>query len=173
MTSPRARTALQKAALVAALVGLASVAACATDGEAVDYGAVDLTTGEDVSTAALRGQPVLLVSWATWCRECDQELASLQAFASSPAADGIEVVAVNLDAASVEDQIDAKITRAGLDVTLWRDRRNQFRRSFSALGVPTTVLLDADGVVVATYPGGVDLNDDDLLATLAGLRGAS
>ena len=57
----------------------------------------------------------------------------LQEFSSSEDAKGLEVVAVNLDAASVDDEIDAKIERHGLSTQLWRDRRNEFKR---VLGVP-------------------------------------
>jgi peroxiredoxin len=134
------------------------------------YEVADLATGEPVSVSSLRGEPVLLVSWATWCRECDEELAGLQEFADSDAAQGIHIVAVNLDAADVDDEIDAKVAKHGLSVDLWRDRRNEFKRTFGALGVPTTVLLNADGEVVGTFPGAIDFDDADVLAAIDDVR---
>ncbi len=150
------------AVAVAVLVG----AGCGAGGGAPGYAAVTLDGGEEVSVADLRGRPALLVSWATWCRECDEELAGLQEFAASPAADGVQVVAVNIDAAEVDDEIAAKVERHGLTVQLWRDRQNRFRSAFGALGVPTTVVLDADGTVVGTFPGAVDFDADEVLAAL-------
>jgi peroxiredoxin len=155
-------------ASVAAIVGLAA-AGCGGSGSA-GYSAEDLATGADVSVDELEGSPALLVSWATWCRECDEELAGLQAFAESPEADGVAIVAVNLDAADVDDEIDEKIDRHGLTVELWRDRRNEFRGAFGALGVPTTVVLDADGDVVGTFPGAVDFDEADVLDALERAR---
>lgn len=140
---------------------------------AVGYSATDLRSGESVSVESLRGRPVVLVSWATWCRECDEELTALQAFSDSDDADGVAVVAVNLDAADVDAAIDAKIDANGLEVTLWRDRRNDFKRSFGALGVPTTILLDHEGRVAGTFPGGVDLETGEMRSTLDNLRRAS
>jgi thiol-disulfide isomerase/thioredoxin len=158
------------------LVLAALLAACGGgSGGASDYGAEALRSGEPVSVEELRGSPALLVSWATWCRECDEELAGLAEFAASDAAEGLSVVVVNLDAASVEDEIDEKIARHGLEdpelgLALWRDRRNQYKRSFGALGVPTTVLLDADGAVAGTFPGAIDFDDTEVLAALDDVR---
>lgn len=152
-----------------AVVGVTAVlflSGCGSGADDGPYGAKDLVTGADVSVASLRGSPALLVSWTTWCTECDDELAGLQAFFESPDADGIQVVAVNLDAADNLDEIDAKVDRHGLSMPLWRDRRNDFKAAFGALGVPTTILLDERGDVVETFPGAVDFDDQAVLASL-------
>ena len=156
-------------ALIAATFVL--VAGCGDAGtDVVSYGAKDLVTGADVSVESLRGTPVLLVSWATWCAECDEELSGLQEFAESNAADGIEVVAVNIDASDVTDEINAKIDRHSLTTSLWRDKRNEFKRAFGALGVPTTVILDANGTMVGLFPGAVDFGDQRILEALLQVR---
>jgi thiol-disulfide isomerase/thioredoxin len=139
---------------------------------AASYSAKNLVSGADVSVTSLRGTPVLLVSWATWCVECDEELSGLQHFAESNAADGIEIVAVNIDASDVTDEINAKIDKHGLTTSLWRDRRNEFKRAFGAFGVPTTVLLDANGAVVGLFPGAVDFDDHVIRDALEKVQGA-
>ena len=158
-----------RSVLVAAVLTLLLVSCGGGEG-GTGYEIADLATGEPVSVSSLRGEPVLLVSWATWCRECDEELAGLQEFADSDADEGIHIVAVNLDAADVDDEIDAKVAKHGLSVDLWRDRRNEFKRTFGALGVPTTVLLNADGEVVGTFPGAIDFDDADVLAAIDDVR---
>jgi peroxiredoxin len=115
----------------------------------------------------------VLVSWATWCTECDEELERFEQFAGSPDADGLQIVAVNIDAADVQDEIDAKIERHHLSMALWRDPRNAFKRAFGALGVPTTVVLDRDGQVAGTFPGAVDFDDDAVVTALDSVRGPS
>ena len=153
-----------------ALAGAVVLAACGSEDSGSSYTATDMVSGEEVSVDSLQGRPALLVSWTTWCTECDEELAGLAAFADSPEAEGIEIVAVNLDAAHVEDEIDAKVSEHGLTTTLWRDRRNEFRGAFGAIGVPTTVLLDAEGEVAGTFPGAVDFEDAEVLEALDELR---
>lgn len=157
------------AVLAAATVSLTVLAGCGgSSGSAPSYQAVELFDDDTaVSVADLAGAPALLVSWATWCHACDEELAGLAEFAASDAAEGVQIVAVNLDAADVDDQIRDKVERHGLDVELWRDRRNEFRRAFGALGVPTTVLLDADGGVRGLFAGAVDFDSHDVTVALA------
>jgi thiol-disulfide isomerase/thioredoxin len=174
--SPVRRTLTVLAALLVPAVALAGVAGCAggDGGDAVAYLATDLVTGEEVSLEAWRdGRPAVLVSWATWCQECDEQLAALAAFAASPASGGLAVAAVNLDAADVEDEIRAKVDAHGLTTALWRDRRNDFKRSFAALGVPTTVVVGADGTVQAMFPGAADFDDDAVVAALDRARGGA
>lgn len=149
-------------AVLAVLTALAVLAAACGPSAAdrAPYNAVDLRSGEPVSVDDHAGGPLLLVSWTTWCTECDELLSGLADFAASPAAEGVTIVAVNLDAADVEDRIEAKIAEHGLTTALWRDRRNDFKRAFAALGVPTSVLLDAGGSVVASFPGAADFEGE-------------
>lgn len=149
------------------------LAACARDDAPAGYEAVDLDTGERTTVASLRGEPAVLMSWTTWCTECDEALAGLQAFAGSAAARGVTVVAVNLDASDVAAAIDEKLADHQLTTLVWRDRRNDFERAFGALGVPTTVILAADGSVAGTFPGAVDLARADVRAALVSARAPS
>lgn len=158
--------------LAAAVLAVAAGCGGGGGGDAASYRATDMGTGEEVSVDDLAGRPILLVSWATWCAECDELLGGLQAFADSPAAEGVEVVAVNLDASDTAE-IDAKIDDHGLTTGLWRDRRNEFKRSFGALGVPTSVVIDVDGAVVASFPGAVDFAGDEVASALASAQGGA
>lgn len=161
--------------LASSLVSVLVLVAGCGDGRGtstVAYTAADLATGNEVSVSSLRGAPVLLVSWATWCNECDAELSGLQDFAESNAAAGIEIVAVNIDASDVGDEINAKIAKHGLTTSLWRDKRNEFKRAFGALGVPTSVLLDASGAMIGLFPGAVDFQEQQVLDALEHVRGS-
>jgi peroxiredoxin len=151
-------------------VALWASTSCGSSTGRVAYSAVDMSSGHSVSLGALRGSPVVLVSWTTWCTECDAELQQLHDFVGSSAATGIEVVAVNLDAADNSAEIDAKIERHDLSTRLWRDRHNEFKRAFGAIGVPTTVVVDAGGTVVGVFPGAVDFHDAAIVAALDKVR---
>lgn len=162
-----------RAVRVAGLLAVLLAAGCSSSGlEQARYTAQDLATGEEVSVADLYGRPALLVSWATWCNECDEELEGLQRFAASEAARGLELVAVNLDVRG-DHAVQEKIAEHGLTTRLWRDPRNDFKKAFGALGVPTTVLVAADGTVAGIFPGAVDFEDEAVLEAVAELREAA
>jgi len=50
---------------------------------------------------AWAGRPVLINVWATWCAPCLHELPELQRFASTQGADGVQVVGIALDDATL------------------------------------------------------------------------
>ncbi len=156
--------------IVAALTVALSLAACAGSGssaDAIDYSAESFPSGEAVSTADLRGDPLLLASWATWCVECEEEMPALERFWRDRRDDGLQVVAVNLNAPGpAEDRIATMAADWGLSMPQWRDADNDFTSAFDGVGVPMVVLLDAEGAIVGTWHGAVDFEDADFLAAV-------
>ena len=64
---------------------------------------LDRLGGGSIELAELRGKLVLLDFWATWCPPCVLEIPELNAFYEEHRADGVEVVAIAIDADDPED----------------------------------------------------------------------
>jgi thiol-disulfide isomerase/thioredoxin len=64
---------------------------------APDYAAAMLDGQGDLSLAALRGEVVLLNTWATWCRPCREEMPLLQQLRQDYGDQGLRVVGVSID----------------------------------------------------------------------------
>ena len=134
--------------------------------EPLDYAAVDAATSAPVSLADLRGAPVLLAGWATWCPPCERELPELERLhREQTAGDGAEggglrVVVVNVDEAA-DEVVTAAITEHGLTMPVWRDRRNRFGDVVGGVAFPVNALVDADGRLVQTWNGVLDVDDDE------------
>ena len=109
-----------------------------------------------VSTVALRGQPVLLTTWATWCTACREELPAVERLYARERARGLRVVAVNVNADGVGYRAKELVASLGLTMPVWSDPGHAFSAQFTAIGVPTTVLLDASGRVVRIWQGGIE-----------------
>lgn len=107
----------------------------------------------------LRGAPALLTSWATWCKECKTLLPELEELSDDQDVDGLQVVAVNVNAPGSEDEVVALERQYGMTMDRWRDVDNEFTQAFRSRGVPTSVLVDADGMVVRRWPGGIPVDD--------------
>lgn len=110
--------------------------------------------GGSLTLSNLRGKPTLINFWATWCPPCRRELPALQA-AYTTYQDDIGFVAVNVkeDPATVT----ALVQELGLTFPIALDSDGQVSNiAYEVRGLPTSVFVDANGVVVARHIGPLD-----------------
>jgi peroxiredoxin len=120
-----------------------------------DYVAPDFTlpqlTGSSLSLSDFRGKPTLIHFWASWCSPCRQELATLQSTYNTNG-DTIGLVAINVKEPA--DTVAAFVTETGLTFPVALDPAGQISdAAYQIRGVPTTIIVDANGVVTARHVG--------------------
>jgi hypothetical protein len=76
------------------------------------------------------------------------------------------VIAVNIDLPGESRGINAMIQKYSLTMPIWSDTNNVYSATFKALGVPTSVLLDAQGKIVKTWIGQTDFQDAEVNAAI-------
>lgn len=142
-----------------ALAALALSSACAGD-DGPGFRAVDLATGEPRTSADVRGEVTLLAGWATWCLPCERELPALEAALPEFTAAGVRVVAVNVDADTIDDdEVARTIARLAPSLEVWRDGDSSLLATYEGFLMPFSVMLDADGEVLRTWNGALDPDD--------------
>jgi cytochrome c biogenesis protein CcmG, thiol:disulfide interchange protein DsbE len=113
--------------------------------------------GRPVHLAGLRGRPIVLNLWASWCGPCREELPVLQEF-HERAGDRVMVLGVDF-----EDTRPAAALQLLEESGVTYPQVADFDKAVdSALGrhpVPMTVLVDADGTVVSKLPLQVESAD--------------
>lgn len=114
--------------------------------EAPPYAARNLQ-GDSVSLALLRGKPVLLNVWATWCLPCKEEIPFLETLYQKHADAGLQIVGVSIDARGDEGKIESFARDFRMTYPIWRDPDERVNARFLAIGVPSTYLIDRDGVL--------------------------
>jgi len=105
--------------------------------------------GTQHSLHALRGQVVMLVFWATWCKTCPRELPHLSEIAHALAPQGLVTLSVNgeQDAGPV-----VEMTR-GLSFPVLRDPEDRVRQAYEAFAVPRVVIVDRAGRIARIIRG--------------------
>lgn len=143
------RQALRRGLLVAAAVfallwGGSLLALAAWSPPARSLPAIVLTgpDGEVVDFAALRGQPVVLNFWASWCPSCRRELPLLAETARRR--QGLRVLLVNQG--EPLETVRAHLAASGLELPeVLLDPTMALAEHFALRGYPTSVLIDAEG----------------------------
>ena len=140
-----------------AFLGLAGAAGAVQAGDpAPDYSARLLGSEKNVALTDLRGEVVLLNTWATWCEPCREEMPRFEAFYQRHRNDGLVVVGVNIDEGRNDGFVSRYLEREGVTFPVWRDPANRFGKRFRVLGPPETFLLDRDGQVLFNWRGQMD-----------------
>ena len=125
--------------------------------------------GAQVSLSQLRGRVVVMNLWASWCPPCRAEMPELQRFADAYRARGVTVVGVNQGESAQRARAFARSLQ--IRFPIWLDQRQEYGRAYTALGLPTTVVVARDGTIVRGFDG--PLTFDELRAAVAGAIGPS
>jgi thiol-disulfide isomerase/thioredoxin len=121
-------------------------------------------SGNSVALDSLRGHPVLINFWATWCAPCIEEMPSLVRLQAKMGDLKILAVSEDRQGASVVDPFVAKNHVGQLAIFL--DSKNDVGHAFQIEGLPTSVLIGADGREVGTLEGAADWDSAAMLDQL-------
>ena len=143
------------------------VAPPAASVQAPDF-ALPTLTGGSVRLADLHGKAVVLNFWATWCVPCRTEMSTLEALYRRYRADGLEVLAVNLDRLSTAG-VETFVKEVQVSFPILLDPAWSTTSLYGVVGLPTTYLIDRTGHVVVREVGERDWADDASRAAVAKL----
>jgi peroxiredoxin len=122
----------------------------------VDFTLPDLQ-GQLVRLVDLRGRPVLLNIWATWCYPCREEMPSMNALYKDYSAKGLAMVAIATDTGG-KAVVAPFIQAHGLTFPVLLDPQNLVGTQLQVPGIPTSYLLDKRGRVIGIVTGARDWN---------------
>jgi thiol-disulfide isomerase/thioredoxin len=121
--------------------------------------------GEEFALGDTRGRPVLVNLWATWCPPCVEELASIDRLAQRVADTGVAFLLVTPEEAAPVREFLAR-RPLGVPVLL---EGTLAPEAFGAIVLPTTFVLDAEGVIRLHHRGAADWDTPEVEALLRAL----
>ena len=125
--------------------------------------------GQELQLASLKGKPLLINLWATWCAPCVAELPQLDKIAADMP--GLKVLTVNQDMEKLDKVAPFLSSHGAAPGTTrlepWLNPDNSLTFQFGADTLPATILYDAAGREVWRTIGGRDWTSADTAALLA------
>ena len=118
---------------------------------APNFVAKDLNGTKVELKEVLKGGPVLVSFWATWCKPCIKELGELQKVYKKYREKGFEILAVDVDGPRSVSKVRSMVKGLGWDFPVLWDESKDIYRSYQVLGIPHTVLINTSGEIVYTH----------------------
>ena len=127
-----------------------------------DFSLPFLNSETNTTLSAHKGKVVFLNFWATWCPPCRAEMPSMEVLYQHFKDQGLEMLAINggEDPAMVEKFInDNHYTFPVLS-----DRRNRISTLYGVTGIPTTFIIDRQGMIIGRLVGAIYWDDPKIIA---------
>lgn len=122
---------------------------------------VEALSGENLLSSSLTGTVTLLNFWATWCPPCRKEMPSIESLYKKMEGTNFRIVAVS--ASEKRADVEKFIAAQKYSFPIYLDERGSISSSLASQGIPTTYILDKNGLVIAGLVGAREYDDDQLI----------
>lgn len=117
--------------------------------------------GQSVKLGDLRGHPVLINFWATWCEYCLEEMPVIEKYSQQYAP---ELIVLGVDVGDSLDQIISVVNKYGFTYNILWDPDSRVFKNYRLDSFPVTFLLDNQGTVKVKHIG--YMSESNLVAYL-------
>ncbi len=113
-------------------------------------------SGGVVTLSKLRGHPVLINFWASWCVACRAEAPELQKLYAEYGKRGLIVLGVNTTQQDTVADARAYVSEFKLTFDIPMDEKGNVARAYRVVGLPTSFFVDSLGVIRQATIGQMD-----------------
>jgi len=101
--------------------------------------------GESSSISQIKGTPVLVNFWATWCSPCTYEMPFLQQVYEDWPEEELAMLAINIQEGS--SQVSQFMQSQGFSFPVLLDSNGNVAQRYNVHGIPSTFFINSDGVI--------------------------
>ena len=125
--------------------------------------------GPEVNISELRGRPVIVNFWASWCPPCRKEMPLLIAAYQKYRDARLEVIAINLSDQERAKDIREFVAEFAMPFPVALDEKGKVWNRYGLIALPTTVFVGPDGLVRLVNSGPIteEILHRDLAAILS------
>lgn len=126
--------------------------------------------GKEVKLSDYKGKVVFLNFWATWCRPCRYEMPFMENLKSEMNGYDFVILAVSVDRAKTE-KIKEFIKNNGYTFEVFHDSSRELHKIYQHQnqGIPTTYIIDKDGIIIEVSVGAEKWNSKERLSQFKAL----
>lgn len=106
------------------------------------------------------GKTILLVFWATWCAPCITEMGDLDILQKDFRKTNFLVLPISEDYSGIEVVKTFYKSHDLRHLSIMHDYKNALFKSFGIAGLPTSILINAEGMAVARFTGSINWYDE-------------
>tara|TARA_B100002052_G_C15744925_1_gene535021 strand:+ start:230 stop:739 length:510 start_codon:yes stop_codon:yes gene_type:complete len=114
-----------------------------------------------------KGNLVLLNFWATWCAPCKEEMPSLDLLQVNEDLNNLKIFPINVGQDNLEKSLSFFKNLKIKNLKIYFDETMSNAKKFSLRGLPTTILLNKDGLEFARIVGSIDFKDKEFIKWLS------
>lgn len=111
--------------------------------------------GSPLRLRDFKDRVILLNFWATWCPPCREEMASMERLYRRFKSRGFTILALSIDSRG-EEVVAPFVKSFGLTFPVGLDPKMTVAGEYRMAGLPTSILIDRDGAIVAVAAGARD-----------------
>lgn len=123
--------------------------------------------GQDLDRRALKGKVILVNFWATWCGPCKEEMPALERLRQKFPEREFEVLAITTDIQRKAIAAFSKTLELTFPILL--DEAKEVSDLFGVRGLPTSVLIDSNGKLLARAVGSRVWDGPEMIALIRSL----
>ena len=128
--------------------------------------------GELVRLSDLRGDPIIVNFWASWCPPCRAEMPAFQAIHQAYQDSGLIILGINAADQDAPSQAHGFIAEMSLTFPILFDSSGAAQELYAVSALPSTFFIDRAGIIQAVVIGGpiaqatLDIQAREILAEI-------
>ena len=113
------------------------------------------------------GNLIILNFWASWCAPCKEEMPSLDILQVDKNLDNLKIFPINVGKDNI-DKILSFYSETGIqNLNFYFDSPSTLAKKFKLRGIPTSILINKDGLEFARIVGSTDFKDKKFIEWLS------
>ncbi len=123
---------------------------------------------KEVNLENFKGNLILLNFWATWCAPCREEMPSLNNLQKNKDLNNLKIFPINIGQDNSEKSLKFFEDLNIQDLRIYFDPPVTLAKKLQLRGIPTSILINKDGLEFARIIGSIDFENENFIKWLSG-----